>query len=1350
MAKSFTVSFNIAGALDGSLVAALTTAAQKMKQLGAAAQALNGKSIKLSQALNNNQALLKNIEAYKALQQAVNQTQAARIQAVSDSAKLLRQRNAEQKQLDAMKAAYQRLQKYYRENKKSMGTDAAEAMKSQLKSARDELKAQQNFVRNLGTSYNKSNARIESLNNQLAQQRSQLSQMRTTIPTSNIAAAESALRAQINQTTAALNQEIAALQRRNEVASRFNQSQQNLSNAYSNFQNAIQTAETIMNPFVDATKNAMDFEHAMSRVKALSQMRDIRAGNFDKVSASMERLTNQAKQLGAVTEFTSTEIAQAQGYYAMAGWDDTRIMAVMQSTVDLASIAGDHNLARTADVLSDDMSAFGIKAGQSYKLASGKIVEGASFFTDAYAFALTQANLDREALHEAWKYNAASAKTAGMSLGETFAMNMVVANSGIKGSQAGTTFRAGWTRFLAPPKTAQKSLEEMGMTASDATKQIMEAQAALNEAGASIDDDLFTKITKAQQYYQSLDKNQRAGWLKNLVGQNALTGWQVAFDSGNFQDIIKFAKEIDSGEIEGWAKDTAAVMRDDTATAFELLKSSVDACAESFGHTFLNATRNGLTTMSQWAGNLNTWIQQHQTLVQYMGLTAAAMSAIIVAGAGIALVGATFSFLSSGAAMAMTAIRGLGTAFMFIANMSRIAAVASAAWGAITAAAGFIASAPIWLVVAAVVAVVAAILYATGAADGLGTALSEAWNHPQGAITGFANLVNSTIDNVVNYVMNRWNTLKSALEHPIDAVINFIDHGDVIGGSVKSGEQQALEAKAHTVNASSGGIGAIQERAAQIDSGNVDTSQVQSALDNVAPSAQNASTGLDSFSQITQQFSTAGFDVTNFTTGMTNAGVGIQTFSTNATTAGTQVQTFGTEATTAQAGVQTLGNSAQTATSGIDALSAASSAATGGIEALSSASGGAAGSVSGLGAAAQSAIAQMAAAGANAAAAVNAAAASIPTSAPAANFAGGIYKRGAFLTTFAEKSPEAAIPIDNSQRARDLWFNVGKMLGTLPGTSSYDSAPKDSLGNLKNVDIPEYNRIGEGDSIAVRRSKMQAQREQFNRQPTQPTNQNRELQRQINSIRQQYARETLRRRAGIQPQPTIQPVAIPNQPVTQSQPTQSQPTQNQSIQRQINSIRQRHAHDILRQRQTPAEHNRQLREQVLSGRLSIDDAVNQVKMPSGATIGDALKYLPAQSKSILPNENFDVTGGLAPDFKSPQSSTNIFDGLLNKIPSPTGLFDGLINKIPSPTGLFDGLLNKIPSPGGLFDDLIGGLTSPQPNSNSMTFNVSINVTANGSDENSIRNGVESAVPSLEDWAEKFAAFKHDEARRSFA
>lgn len=140
------------------------------------------------------------------------------------------------------------------------------------------------------------------------------------------------------------------------------------------------------------------------------------------------------------------------------------------------------------------------------------------------------------------------------------------------------------------------------------------------------------------------------------------------------------------------------------------------------------------------------------------------------------------------------------------------------------------------------------------------------------------------------------------------------------------------------------------------------------------------------------------------------------------------------------ASVQQNSAAAQVSVGSITQMSGAAQASTGNISSLSSASSNASGSISGLGAAAQSAISSLLAAGASAANTVANAASEIYASAKsyfsgdgaAKNAKGGIYNHGAFLTWFAEKSPEAAIPLDGSERAINLWQTAGQLLGVYP------------------------------------------------------------------------------------------------------------------------------------------------------------------------------------------------------------------------------------------------------------------------------------------------------------------------------
>ena len=432
---------------------------------------------------------------------------------------------------------------------------------------------------------------------------------------------------------------------------------------------------------------------------------------------------------------------------------------------------------------------------------------------------------------------------------------------------------------------------------------------------------------------------------------------------------------------------------------------------------------------------------------------------------------------------------------------------------------------------------------------------------------------------------------------------------DALNSNVTAASQAATSAGSNMATGLLAATPAPQAAAAP-ETAPIDTSATQAALDQVGDSASNAATQMQGIEQATAgvdqmaaQFAAAGTGVEQLSTSAQTAGTGIQQLSadaqqssagiqqlsTNAQQAGTSAQQMATSAQNAASGTDALGNSAQNATSGIEALSASAAGAVGGVSNLGSAASSAAGSVSGLGAAVQSACAALASAGASAAAAVASAGGGVK-----ANYRGGIYPKGQFLTTFAEKSPEAAIPIDNSKRARDLWTKTGQMLGMLPGNGGgYDSAEKDAYGNIVGMDIPEYNKIGEGDTEDVKIDKRRVQREQ-------------------------YERERAKREI-IQP-PKIDVPEIPAPQVEQS---------NQSvIQQQAIEITRAARENYLRRRLTPTS------ERILRAR-----SANNVRLPSGYTIGDALKYLP-QQKSPAPLAT-------QPILSQERTSDNFIDTLKN-------------------------------------------------------------------------------------------------------
>lgn len=103
------------------------------------------------------------------------------------------------------------------------------------------------------------------------------------------------------------------------------------------------------------------------------------------------------------------------------------------------------------------------------------------------------------------------------------------------------------------------------------------------------------------------------------------------------------------------------------------------------------------------------------------------------------------------------------------------------------------------------------------------------------------------------------------------------------------------------------------------------------------------------------------------------------------------------------------------------------------------------------------------------------------------NARGGIYQRGAFLTTFAEDSAEAAIPLDGSARAISLWQQAGAALGVMPKTPQRMSTGTAKAPTYSNSSItldfrPTINVQGGGDVADTVRQALEEQARQFQRE----------------------------------------------------------------------------------------------------------------------------------------------------------------------------------------------------------------------------------------------------------------------------
>ncbi|WP_051650232.1 phage tail tape measure protein [Selenomonas sp. AB3002] len=414
------------------------------------------------------------------------------------------------------------------------------------------------------------------------------------------------LKAEMNQTQAAAKRLEAAQAGRMAASAK-------MSAAWAGMQSGFATAGMVAAPVIGAVETAANFEAAMSKVQAIT-------GITDKADERMIALTNTARKLGETTQFSATQAAQAMSYLGMAGWDTNQIIGGMPGLLALAA-AGGTDLARTADIISDDLTAFGLSADQAGHMA------------DVFAVTVTKTNTNVEMLGETMKYAAPVAKAFGASMEETAALAGIMANSGIKASQAGTALRSGFLRLAGPPKAASKAMDELGISLSEAQAQQQEAAAALKDLGIEMEDlsgkpkKMGAILTELRAKMDGLSQEDRLARLKAIFGTEAATGWLSVLEAGPevFESLVNEMENCD-----GRAEQMAKTMQDNAKGAWTQFKSALEGVAISLGTIFLPAITTGIKTMAEAAGSASGWIKENEGLVKSIGEIGAGLATAFV------------------------------------------------------------------------------------------------------------------------------------------------------------------------------------------------------------------------------------------------------------------------------------------------------------------------------------------------------------------------------------------------------------------------------------------------------------------------------------------------------------------------------------------------------------------------------------------------------------------------------------------------------------------------------------------------------------------------------------------------
>ena len=328
----------------------------------------------------------------------------------------------------------------------------------------------------------------------------------------------------------------------------------------------------------NAVKTGADFEQTLVNA-AVKFPGSIRLGTKE-----FEVLESAARKVGSTTEFTASQSAEALNFLAMAGFNSAQAVASLPQVVDLATTA-QIGLGEATDIASDALGAFNLMTKDTSLLT-----QNLARVSDVMAKTTTSANTNMQMLFETMKEGGPVAVTAGANI-ETFsALSGILADAGIKASQAGTTLKNVFLRLQAPTPKGQGILSHLGV-------QTKDAQGNLRDITRIIDD-----LNKATKNLGTADKG---AVLEGIFGKIPIAGVNILLNSGG-ESIRRFRTELESAT--GASNDMSAVMRNTMMGRLKALNSAVEGVKIS-----LFSMNNG--PLSETIESMTEWVRTNEQLL---------------------------------------------------------------------------------------------------------------------------------------------------------------------------------------------------------------------------------------------------------------------------------------------------------------------------------------------------------------------------------------------------------------------------------------------------------------------------------------------------------------------------------------------------------------------------------------------------------------------------------------------------------------------------------------------------------------------------------------------------------------
>lgn len=290
--------------------------------------------------------------------------------------------------------------------------------------------------------------------------------------------------------------------------------------------------------------------------------------------------------MGAKTKFSASESADAFTYMAMAGWETGDMLDGIEGIMNLAAASGE-NLASVSDIVTDALTAFGLSAKDS------------GHFADVLAAASSSANTNVSMLGGSFKYVAPIAGALGYTIEDVSVALGLMANSGIKAEQAGTSMRSMLTRLSKPTKEVQEGFDKLGISAREALTNADGSMKPLNET-----------IEILREKMRGLTKDEQMSVAASIAGTEAMSGLLAIVNSSD-EDFNKLSAAVENAN--GTSEKMADVMLDNLPGAITIMKSALEGLGVAI-------YENGSGTMQTFVEKLTDVIGKTTEFIENGGI----------------------------------------------------------------------------------------------------------------------------------------------------------------------------------------------------------------------------------------------------------------------------------------------------------------------------------------------------------------------------------------------------------------------------------------------------------------------------------------------------------------------------------------------------------------------------------------------------------------------------------------------------------------------------------------------------------------------------------------------------------